>query len=357
MPVFLLLLFLGSLLPAAHAQPAEPAAPGDMAFQPPGMWCWDNWFVKEGDHWHAFYLQLPQAVGPERRWKNNDLHKHVGHAVSTDLRHWQNVGPALVALSGTWNDRHIATGSITQHAGRWWLLFTGRGTQGDGVGLATSTDLTTWKTEPQPLFPLIDTFAETAPAFFESTWQGETRRWAGISDPYVLPQPQDGWFYLVLCARALGVPLPESGCLTLMRSRDLQHWQPAGIVAWPRCFERMETPQLWLHEGQWLLSFGGVLNMPWVRAQERPLPAAVRGQASHQNFCYLLPTLPGPAREEDLRHISVPKGCYIMKVHTTAPGQDMALFTRTVGTDSGISRPYPVTYAPDHTPSIALPED
>lgn len=334
---FLVMFLCGGAL---HAEEKEEP----IAFQPAGMWSWDNWFVHDGKQWHAFYLQLPKAVGLERRWKNNDFYKHVGHATSNDLQHWKDEGPALGALSGTWNDRHIATGSIVKHEGRWWMFFTGRGTKGDGVGLALSDDLTNWKTEPQPVIPLIDTFAAKGDASFESPWQGQPRRWTGISDPYILPEPQDGWFYLVLCARVLEVPLGQSGCLAMLRSRDLRRWEAAGIVAWPGCFERMETPQLWHREGRWYLSFGGVLDKTWVAQNPSALPAAVRGQLSHENYCYTLPALNAVARNEDLHHVAIPRGHYIMKVLPDGDGKDVAIFTRTIDTNSGLSLPYPVSY-------------
>lgn len=322
------------------------------SFQPPGMWIWDNWFAHDGARWHAFYLQLPKAVGPDRRWKDNDFYKHVGHATSTDLISWQDQGSALCALSKTWNDRHIATGSIIKHDRRWWMFFTGRGLAGDGVGLALSDDLMTWKTEPAPLFPLLDTFATAgkgADKPFESEWAGQKVRWMGISDPYVYPQPVKGWFYLILCARVLDVPIEESGCLTLLRSRDLRQWESAGIMAWPRCFERMETPQLWPHNGVWHLSFGGVLNMPWLEKAAPPLPAPVRGQRSHQNYSYALgKDFLQPGRDENLHFIPVPKGHYIMKVITLPTGSDAALFTvKTPDRGSCLSAPLPVRYQPN----------
>jgi beta-fructofuranosidase len=346
---FLLSAFIHGLL----LLPLKAAEPTPIAFQPTGMWNWDNWFVHDGARWHAFYLQLPKAVGPDRRWKNNDFYKHVGHATSEDLLHWQDQGPALGALSGTWNDRHIATGSILKHDGRWWMFFTGRGTQGDGVGLALSDDLTTWKTEPEPLMPLIDTFADKGEKPFISTWQGQSRSWIGISDPYILPEPQDGWFYLVLCARVLDVPLAQSGCLAVVRSRDLRRWEAAGILAWPQCFERMETPQLWRHASRWYLSFGGVLDKAWVEKNTGSLPAAVQGRKSHENYCYTLPALNAAAPDDALHHIEIPPGNYIMKVLPDADGQEVALFTRTVGTDSGISSPYPVTYDANHVLQVS----
>ncbi len=334
---------VAALMMAGLASAAEPPP----LFQPPGMWIWDNWFVQDGGRWHAFYLALPQAVGPGRRWKDNDPYKHVGHAVSTDLIHWQDRGPALCALPGTWNDRHIATGSILHHDGRWWMFFTGRGRQGDGVGLAVSDDLMAWKTQPRPLFPLADTFAKQGKPF-ESAWEGQAHQWVGISDPYVYPELVDGWFYLVLCSRVLNVPLEESGCLTLMRARDLHHWEPAGIMAWPRCFERMETPQLWRHEGRWHLSFGGVLNEPWAAQHPEAMPALMRGLHTHQNYVFTLADFLQPAGVAELHHIVGPKGGYIMKVLPMADGLDAALFTiNDAKRGTSLSLPSRVHYQPD----------
>jgi hypothetical protein len=323
------------------------AEPGGGTFQPEGMWIWDNWFVQEGARWHAFYLELPKAVGIERRWTGNDFYKHVGHAISEDLVTWHDAGPALVALSGTWNDRHIATGSIIGHDGRWWMLFTGRGQKGDGVGLAVSDDLMTWKTESQPLFPLIGGGAMESASAFESPWEGRMQRWVGISDPFVYPAPINDWFYLVLCARVLGAPIEESGCLALMRSRDLRAWEPAGIMAWPHFFERMETPQLWQRKGQWYLSFGGVLNKPWAEKNRGRLPEIVRGKTSHRNYCYAASDFLQPFHSEQMHFVDVSSANYIMKVLPSGEGHDLAFFTDTEARGTCLSLPYRVTYLPD----------
>jgi hypothetical protein len=320
-----------------------------LLFHPPGMWAWDNWFVRDGDQWHAFYLQLPHAVGADRRWKDNDFYKHVGHATSRDLVTWQDRGPAICALSGTWNDRHIATGSIARHAGKWWMFFTGRGTGGDGIGLAVSVDLMTWNMDREaPLFPLVGTWDE-CPAdnagVFASKWKNEIRNWVGIADPYVTPEPDaEGWFTMILNARVVGAPLAISGCLGTLKSKDLRRWEEPRMIAWPECFERMETPQLWERDGRWYLSFGGVLNGEWVRTNSARLPETVQGRPSHKNYAYVLADPDGPADEQALHYVDISSGHYIMKVLRLETGEDVALFTHTQGTHSGISRPYAVVY-------------
>ena len=354
---YTLLLFLP--LTALHADERPASRRASAPYHPPGMWTWDNWFVRDQEIWHAFYLQLPQAVGKERRWKDNDFYKHVGHATSPDLRNWRDAGPAVCALSGTWNDRHIATGSITRYDGRWWMAFTGRGTQGDGVGLAVSDDLTTWKpAQPKPVLSLTDTWGgEVDGGVFTSAWKDRSIRWIGISDPYLSPLPdRDGWFTMVLCARVLDVPIGQSGCLTVLKSRDLRHWEQPTILAWPGCFERMETPQLWQRGSCEYISFGGVLDVSWAKENEERLPAAVRGRSSHQNYCYAICPPEAEADERALHHVATPPGHYIMKVLSVSPGKDVALFTIFAGADSGISPPYPVSYDADHSLRIHVGE-
>jgi beta-fructofuranosidase len=159
----------------------------------------------------------------------------------------------------------------------------------------------------------------------------------------------------------LEAPLGESGCLTMLRSRDLRRWEGPMILAWPRCFERMETPQLWTRSGRWFLSFGGVLNAEWVAAHRDLLPAAVRERRSHENYCYAMDHLEGPANETELQHLEVPLSHYIMKVLAVGPGKDLALFTVTEQErGSCLSLPYDVEYAPDGKlrlkPAVAPPE-
>ncbi|NCP30494.1 MAG: glycosyl hydrolase family 32, partial [Armatimonadetes bacterium] len=55
------------------------------------MWCWDFWFAKQSDAYHAFYLEAPFCLGDPQRMHGN---QHVGHATSPDLIHWTNQGPA-----------------------------------------------------------------------------------------------------------------------------------------------------------------------------------------------------------------------------------------------------------------------
>lgn len=153
-----------------------------------------------------------------------------------------------------------------------------------------------------------------------------------------------GWFTMILCSRLLDVPLAERGCLTTLKSRDLRKWVEPAIVAWPGCFERMETPQRWTRGDRTYLSFGGVLNKDLVARNAATFPDAVRGRPSHANFVYVFRKDAEVAGDESLHFVDVAGGHYIMKIPDSGDGNDIAIFTRTVGKNSGISAPYPVDY-------------
>ncbi len=52
-------------------------------------WIWDSWYARDGDIWHAFFLQAAKALeAPElRHW-----HVSQGHATSPDLVSWTHHG-------------------------------------------------------------------------------------------------------------------------------------------------------------------------------------------------------------------------------------------------------------------------
>ena len=311
-------------------------------FHPPGMRAWDNWFAKEGNVYHAFYLeQASCAKEPLDR-------SHVGHASSTDLIHWTNHGPVLVAEKNTWNDRHIATGSAVKHDGKWWMVFTGYGTKTNGVGIAVSDDLMTWKKVGNgPVAPLGE--------HFDAVWEGKPLKWFGIADPYIYPEPVDSWFYMIINAGVVDAPIGLRGCIASMRSRDLKTWEPVGILSWPQWFERMETPQLWQRDGRWYLYFGGAhdAGLPpekFVKEAEaltsRKVPAR---QPFRGNYVFMSDRFEGPYVPSSKCWLDM-RG-YIIKVIPGPDGKDVLIITQ----DRKISRPYPVTYAPGGSLVIGKP--
>lgn len=311
-------------------------------YQPPGMWIWDNWFAREGDTWHAYYLQCPACGGPPGDWSWRPLLNSVGHATSTDLVHWTDRGPVVTPLLGSWLER-LATGSVTRTGREWAMLFTAGGPQA-GVALAVSPDLNRWtKVGDGPVLPF-------APAY-PGTWEGRPVTWRGNADPYIFPEPLDGWFYLVLNSRLEGAPQNQSGCLTLSRSRDLHAWEPVAVLTAPGWFERLETPQLWRHGERWYLYFGGAHDHDIPATWTAVAPAKLR-DARRVNCLFIADRLEGPYRPAPRFVLELPDGRhgYICKV---LPGErnDMLI----VSTGERMSRAYPVTYEADGSLTLGAP--
>ena len=124
------------------------------------------------------------------------------------------------------------------------MIYTARGTKEGGLGLAVSEDLYEWKRVGEG--PV-----ESSRKRYQGTWKGGQVTWRILADPYVYPEPIDGWYYLVANSRIEDVPVNESGCIGMLRSRDLKIWQDPVLLSWTGWFQRSETPQLWHRHGRW----------------------------------------------------------------------------------------------------------
>lgn len=322
-----------------------PAAELPPLFAPPGMWTNDNWFATSGGVYHAFYLQVPTCMGDPNDWGKRALLAQVGHATSRDLWHWTDCGPVVVPIPGTWCSS-LATGSVAAYAGKWWMVFTAHG-RPSGIGLAVSDDLMAWR--------LVGDGPVVLSQEFEAAWQGTALRWRPLADPYLYPEPVDGWFYMIINAQVLGVPTSASGCLATVRSRDLLAWEPGPVLAYPQSIERLETPQLWTRNGHWYLYFGAAHDQPEIAATWRAeVPAEIKDRR-RVNCLYTAATFAGPYAPAPgtwwLDRLPDGRGGYIHKVLPGSDGTDVLITT----TDARLSHPYPVSYGPDGALSLSLP--
>lgn len=300
-------------------------------FAPPGMNTNDNWFALDGDVTHAFFLQRPDHGGDAATGFPN-----VGHATSRDLWHWEDHGTALFPIRGTWNDISIATGSIARHDGKWWMAYTARGSKVSGVGMAVSDDLFRWeKVGDRPVVP--------CGKVHEAIWEGKPVRWVFLADPYLFPEPVDGWYWMALNSRDVDAPVPEAGCVTLMRSRDMMNWESAAVMAYPKWFERLETPQMWEHGGRWYLYFGGAHDegIPEIYTEM----TGITRMPARVNAVFIGETLEGPYRPVGDWKLDIPGApwWYIAKVLPGPGGREAMIVTA----QGRISWPYAVSYAED----------
>jgi beta-fructofuranosidase len=213
-------------------------------------WIWDFWLVDDGPDHHVFYLQAPRSLGdPELRHRNAT----IGHAVSSDLRSWQQLPDALgPGPAGRWDDGAPWTGSVIRSGGRWVLAYTGTSSVEAGlvqrIGLAVSDDLVHWERVGD--HPALSADGRWYERLGVGEWYDEAWR-----DPWLLADPISGDMLAFICARTVEGPTDERGAIGLARSPDLDHWTIEQPVYAPRLFAQMEVPQVIEWSGHWYLLF------------------------------------------------------------------------------------------------------
>src|SRR4051794_39697581 len=190
-----------------------------MALHLPDKWVWDFWFARAGDEYHLFFLQAPSALRPHQRHH----HASIGHAVSADLRSWTVLPDAIhPGAPGEWDDLATWTGSVIEHAGRWHMLYTGISHADDGlvqrVGLASSSDLTTWSKHPSN--PVMQADPRWYEGYDPRSWRDESWR-----DPWIFRDEEDGHLHALITARSRSGPADGRGVVAHARSLDLVAWE------------------------------------------------------------------------------------------------------------------------------------
>lgn len=215
-------------------------------------WIWDSWVADDGEQYHLFYLMAPRSlVDPSRR---HTLAK-IGHAVSTDLVAWTDLGLTLGPDPDGWDDLALWTGSTVRgDDGVWRMFYTAINTGGHGVkdqkvGVVESDDLHHWRrVTDHPVAVADPRWYKTLP---EDPSASETWR-----DPSVFRDPDgDGWRMLIT-ARAIDAAPNDDGVIAQARSHDLVHWEVGPPICRPgQGFGQLEVLQARVIDGQPLLVF------------------------------------------------------------------------------------------------------
>jgi beta-fructofuranosidase len=213
-------------------------------------WVWDFWFARHEGRYHVFFLKAPKSLGdPDRRHQN----ARIGHAVSGDLRDWEVLPDALhPGPDGAWDSRATWTGSVIRHDGRWFMFYSGIGSDREGlvqrIGLAVSEDLVTWeKPSAEPILAPDPRWYETLDL---DVWIEETCR-----DPWVFPDPSGDGFRMYYTARSNWGEPDGRGVIGQARSTDLFTWEALPPVTEPGDYGHLEVPQVVAIEGRYYLLF------------------------------------------------------------------------------------------------------
>ena len=218
-----------------------------MPLRLPDRWVWDFWLARAGSEHHAFFLQAPKSLGDTSLRHH---HASIGHAVSTDLRRWTTTADALhPGEPGSWDDLATWTGSILEHDGRWYMLYTGINRSEGGliqrVGLAISDDLVRW--EKHPSNPLLEGDGRWYEQLDLDRWRDQSWR-----DPW-LYRDEAGTFNVLLTARSRDASTDGAGVVAQAVSRDLVDWTVLPPLTSPGDFAQVECPQLGEVDGRKLL--------------------------------------------------------------------------------------------------------
>ncbi len=205
-----------------------------------GHYLGDSWYCVEGNRVHCFFLVCPDTTPRHTAWD-------IAHASSLDLTHWDYHGIVLRrGPEDAWDHFCLATGSILNRGGRFWMAYTGNwfGPQ-PAVGLAVSHDLSHWqKTVGNPI-TTIDEHYYTA----NSRGRHGFPHWR---DPFLFEVA--GVVYQIVCATAFGED-SVAGTIGVARSRDMTTWEVLPPLDVDPFAEELECPQVVGGAGRYYLVF------------------------------------------------------------------------------------------------------
>ena len=204
--------------------------------QPPVGWLNDpNGLCVYGGQYHAFFQYGPfDVTGGVKHW---------GHAVSTDLMHWEPL-PVMLYPDEPFDCHGVYSGSALIEGTEMYLYYTGnvkypgsydyiKQGRGHNVCLAVSHDGKTVASKQCLLYN------KDYPA-------GLT---CHVRDPKVFAY--EGKYYMVLGARTL----EDKGEVLVLESTDKLHWTHINTLTTPEAFGYMwECPDLFCLDGQWYLA-------------------------------------------------------------------------------------------------------
>lgn len=187
--------------------------------------------------YHLFYIKADETLPEALRAKA------LGHASSTDLKHWTLHPDVIPVVPNSWEESFVWAPHIVKTAGVYWMFYTGvNRNYAQAIGVAVSNDLFTWtKYTSNPVYKPSTTWA---------SWDSAT--WSNCRDPFVF-QEQGTW-YLTTTAWTN----TSAGAISLASSSDLLHWTDLGpllVHPGPQAWHVLESTNLHHYGGKWHLFF------------------------------------------------------------------------------------------------------
>ncbi len=298
----------------------------------------DSWYAQNGGVYHQFFLQFDYVNEPsEYRYARQT----IGHSISTDLIHWEYVGTAIDGTLADWLGPGVATGSIAKYDGMWYMVFTSKPPEPDkrGIALAVSPDLTKWEVVGDgPVIP--------SNQYYHAVCGGREYTARIMADPYVYPEPIDGYYHIFINSHISHHQPNERGGQLVFVTKDFKEYECKTVAAVGYC-DRMETAQVWKHGDKYYMYAGSRLGCDPAEPIE---PAETCIQPIRWNreksFSAILVAdgIDGPYRFLNELRMPAEEGCscmYIAKVMTGPDGEEAMLIN---DDPFGIRGPYRVVY-------------
>ncbi len=231
-------------------------------------WIWDSWYARNDGEWHVYFLQADKSLGdPDLRHWNVS----IGHAVSDDLKNWRHLGTCFSPSETTaFDDKTTWTGSTIQSPdGTWHLFYTGTAQADAGlkqrIGHAVSTDLHHWERVGSGL--ALDISGDDYEEYTPGHWHDRAMR-----DPWVIKDPSDDGWLMYFTARQPGVSEPNAGgTIGFATSPDLHAWTLQPPVYRGGLFGQLEVPQVFEKNGRWYCLFC-TSSAHWSKAYSADYP-------------------------------------------------------------------------------------
>jgi len=222
---------------AAAMVTAQPIRPKDFAF------------LKKDGVYHLFYIRHNDDL------PNADTEKDFGHAVSTDLYHWQQLPPVMALDPQGWDNRHVWAPHILYSLGLYWMYYTGvthrppQYAETQRIGLAVSTDLMSWYRVGDPVW-------QTSAAPW--AWWKPSEEGVACRDPFVMLDPRTPGTWLMYYT---ATPANDTSATVVGVARspfgnpgEWHDLKPLWATYWRNSYNVLtESPHLFQHNGRWFL--------------------------------------------------------------------------------------------------------
>jgi len=237
------------------------ALPPTLNYRPNGMNMWDTWCIEHQEKIHLFHLQ---TLAHETKRPREDAN-WLGHAVSADGIHWEEQPQAFGPNTpGTRDDLQPWTGCVYENAGKFYLYYTMRssidGSQGQHMGLATSTDLMHWERyagnpviSPDPKW-YISHDESLPPTTLDPAKPEQKVGVVDCRDLVIVRDPAGKGFWGFYAARIWAEESAEQSVIACVHSDDLLHWTHRPPIFAPRKYNCIEVPDVYQINGRWYLT-------------------------------------------------------------------------------------------------------